>query len=535
MKRFLISFVIVPLYLIIGLSAYSQVPTVGLLYHTDDVSDGYTLFSPEYNTSVYLINNCGEKINEWTFSELPGVTCYLLTNGNLLRAGKDSLEIRDWNNNIIWSYAMTKNGLRQHHDIEPLPNGNILCLLGDRYSKKAIIAEGRDSNKVLPNFKLDKIVELQPIGTNNASVVWEWKFFDHLIQDFDSTKPNFGIVANHPELIDLNFKNGNNNDYTHANAIDYNATLNQIIISTRNMGEIYIIDHSTNTLQAAGHSGGNSNQGGDILWRWGNPQVYRQGGAADQKLFLQHDPKWVELNYADAGKISVFNNDAGGTMTHSSVHLITPVVNNGVYSKINNKFAPVDFEWSWNGSILGNIVHQRSKSGVQSLPNGNFYICESTLGQVSEITKTENLLWTYKNPSGFSLFNQFDSISDDNSLFRAEKYPMDFPGFLGKDLTPKGIIENQNSISDSCINNNSGIEDLDYESFSIVNPVENGKIQFNQNLSLKSIAIIDMTGRVVYTHNIFNGNSLEIDLKPAIYIIQLFSDKKIVTQKIIVE
>ena len=52
----------------------AQTPTIGLRYFDTKVSDGYTLFTPEKNQSTYLINNCGEKINEWTFSERPGLT-----------------------------------------------------------------------------------------------------------------------------------------------------------------------------------------------------------------------------------------------------------------------------------------------------------------------------------------------------------------------------------------------------------------------------------------------------------------------------
>jgi hypothetical protein len=63
------------------------------------------------------------------------------------------------------------------------------------------------------------------------------------------------------------------------------------------------------------------------LWRWGNPQVYEQGSAQDQQLFRQHDAKWVNDDYLDAGKISVFNNDGGGTATASSVHLIAAELN----------------------------------------------------------------------------------------------------------------------------------------------------------------------------------------------------------------
>ena len=83
--------------------SYAQTETVGLLYNDNISSEGYTLFSPEKNESVYLINNCGESVHSWLFSERPGLTCYLLNNGNLLRVGKDLLEIRDWNNAVTWS------------------------------------------------------------------------------------------------------------------------------------------------------------------------------------------------------------------------------------------------------------------------------------------------------------------------------------------------------------------------------------------------------------------------------------------------
>ena len=71
----------------------SQAPSIGLLHKVDDVAQGYTLFSPEGTNKSYFINNCGEKINEWTFTESPGLTAYFLENGNILRAGRDSLEI----------------------------------------------------------------------------------------------------------------------------------------------------------------------------------------------------------------------------------------------------------------------------------------------------------------------------------------------------------------------------------------------------------------------------------------------------------
>ncbi len=539
MKKHLLKYTLLLGSLLIGLISQAQEPTIGLRFSDENTSEGYTLFSPETNQSVYLINNCGEKINEWTFNERPGATCYLLENGTLLRAGKNSLEIRSWNNDLLWSYEMDANNFIQHHDIEPLPNGNILCLLREIYTDAELIALGKDPLNVATEVKLDTLIELQPIGTDDAIVVWEWKFIDHIIQDFDNTKPNYGVVSEHPELVDLNFIDtsiaNQDSDYTHVNGIDYNSNLDQIILSARHLNEIYIIDHSTTTSEAAGHSGGNSNLGGDILWRWGNPQVYKQGSSTDQKLFKQHDSKWVESGYLDEGKISVFNNGGDGTNTFSSVLLITPEIINGGYTKENNIFNPQNFEWSWNGSFLGNTMNEVKKSGAHSLPNGNFIICETSLGQVSEITKSGEHLWTYRNPTGSEQFNQFEEpILYTNGIFRAEKYPSNFVGFLGIDLTPQGIIEDQNSISDTCITlglNNSEVDNP----VSVLNPIKNGVLQFNKtNIHFDTILIKDINGKLVLEYNQFYGNNLPINLNSGLYFLILQNNGSYEYKKIIV-
>jgi hypothetical protein len=460
----------------------------------------------------------------------------LLENGNLLRAGKDSLEIRDWDNNLVWSYSTSQNNIRQHHDIEPLPNGNVLCLSKEVFTPAEIIEMGRDTSMVDGNFRVDRIIELQPVGSNDANIVWEWHIVDHLIQDFDSTKPNFGVVENHPELLDLNFENNQNSDWSHGNAIDYNPELDQILLTLRHLSELYIIDHSTTMAEAAGHSGGNSNKGGDFLWRWGNPQVYRQGGAVVQKLHFPHDGKWVEEGYSDEGKITVFNNGGDGTQSFSSIHLLSPEIDTAGYVMQNQQFLPADYDWSWQGAIFGDTILENKKSGTQALQDGNMLICESSLGRISEITKTGTHLWSYRNPVGDSIFDQNQVVGpEDNSVYKAEKYPLDFPGFVGQDLAPQGLIENQNVLSDGCIST-MDIEVADeVAELIIVNPVVDGIIQFNRTIAMTSLSIVDITGKVVYAENEFIGNSLRIDLKPAIYFIRLFSNNKVETLKMLVQ
>jgi hypothetical protein len=516
-------------------SLYSQAPTVGLVFKDPSASDAYTLFSPDQNNKVYLINSCGEKVKQWTFTDLPAATCYLLPNGNLLRAGQDSLQIHDWNDNLVWSYDKAGNGLSQNHDIEPLPNGNILCIVNDVYSKASMVSKGKNPSLSAANVKLNAIVEIQPSGLHGGTIVWQWKFMDHFIQDYDAGKPNYGVVANHPELIDINFDNGELNDWTHCNAVDYNAALDQVMLTSRHLSEIYIIDHSTTMAEAAGHTGGLYNHGGDPIWRWGNPQVYRQGTAADQKLFKQHDSKWVEPGYLDDGKISVFNNGGDGTYTFSSVHLLTPVLSSNSYSMTNGKYLPQNFDWSWNGSVLGTVMNEGKKCGVISLPNGNVVISQASNGVVSEIDKSGIFLWNYKNPDGQSLFTQGTVIpSSANSLFKAEKYPTTFPGFVGKNLSAIGLIEDYNSISASCALS-TGLSNIEKEELFFINPVANGNIEFGGILKAEKICIFNIEGQLVFSHQNFSGNSLKINLSPGMYYLQIQSGTKIVNKKFIIQ
>lgn len=518
--------------LLVVKTSFAQ-PTVGLVLNSDSVSNGYTLFTPELNNFVYLIDNCGEVINQWEFDEHPGLTVYLLPNGNLLRAGIDSLQLRDWDNNVLWTIDKSTNNIRQNHDIEPLPNGNILCIVNEVFTTQSIIDEGRDPAAIGANFRMNKIVEIQPVGTNQVNIVWEWKFSDHLIQDFDPTKNNYGVVADHPELLDLNYDNQQDVDYTHLNGVDYNADLDQILISARHVSELYIIDHSTTTAEAASHSGGNSTKGGDFIWRWGNPAVYRAGTIADQKLNWQHDGKWVESSCPDAGKISVFNNLGNGVDLASSIHLIDPVVNGFTYDTLNEKFLPLDYDWSWQGSVLGHVVYESKKSGVIQTPNGNMQFCQNSIGQIAEVTKAGTIVWVYNNPSGSALLNQGDAVPvNENVMFRAEKYAVDYPGFNGRDLSQKGLIEDQNVLSAAC--SSVGLDESSQNSWVLINPVSEGILQFSEIITSEHISVVDATGKILYQQSQFQGEKLHVPLSSGVYFLHIQQGDQLVVKQVVV-
>jgi hypothetical protein len=289
------------------------------------------------------------------------------------------------------------------------------------------------------------------------------------------------------------------------------------------MNEIYIIDHSTTTTEAASHTGGLYGKGGDLLYRWGNPEAYKQGNATNQKLFLQHDARWVTNGYSDEGKITVFNNGGiDGSFTNSSIHVLAPEIISGEYQVDNLKFKPINFEWSWQGNILGTTVQEGRKSGTHALQNGNMMICETSEGRISEIEKNGTLIWSYKNPTGAdtTIYNQNEVNLTSNSIFRGDKYPSDYIGFTGKDLTPIGIIENQNSASENCINL-LNVDVTELNNIKVINPIIGNLIKFNSTVELDTVKIYDINGRKVSEFHNFNNNHIEISLIPSIYILEL--------------
>lgn len=443
---------------------FSNAQTVGLFPQSSDSQIGYVLFAPNFGNTTYLIDKCGYQVHSWTSTHQPGQSCYFLEDGSLLRTGKLNnatfnagglggiIERFDWAGNITWTYTISNSTECQHHDIRILPNGNVLAISYDLKTAAEAIAAGANPANIGTVVWSDKIVEIQPVGATGGNVVWEWRAWDHLIQDFDQTKPNYGVVADHPELINLNYNLGTQSDWLHCNGLDYNAALDQIILSAHNQNEFYIIDHSTTTSQSASHNGGAHNRGGDFLYRWGNPEAYGRGLATDQKLFGQHNPQWIESGLNDAGNIMIFNNGIGRPAGNfSTIDIIAPPVNgNGDYSlSVGQSYLPSSAYWSYQATTPTSF-YAMNISGVQRLTNGHTLICEGPKGNFFEIDTAENIVWKYVSPVGQagSIISQ-GTTPTNNSVFRCTLYETTYPGFNGLTLTPGDPIE-LNPLSYSC-------------------------------------------------------------------------------------
>ncbi len=256
---------------------------------------------------------------------------------------------------------------------------------------------------------------------------------------------NYGIVGDHPELVDLNFvlnPNIANADWNHTNSVNYNEEFDQIILSVHNFDEIWIIDHSTAMEEAASHEGGTSGKGGDLLYRWGNPETYDAGATSERKLFGQHDAQWIESGYPGEGKIIIFNNGLG--RNYSTIDEILPPVDSSGNYFLSSGFAyePEEQLWIYEAENRSDFYSQNI-SGVQRLPNGNTLICSGSNGTFFEIDQNKVIVWHYINPVTMQgVLTQGDSPEGEkNDVFKIRRYGYDYPGLLNRDLTPRGTIE----------------------------------------------------------------------------------------------
>ena len=408
------------------------------IYYHGDAFIGYTLFSPEYSKKTFLMDKQGKIVHTWESEYIQGLGLFLQENGDLLRttlpynnpvfvAGgmTGGVELYDWNGTILWEYNYSNNQHCLHHGIEILPNGHILMVGWEYKTAEEAIAVGRDPDS-LPVGELwpDHVIEVERTGSSGGTIVWEWHVWDHLTQDFDPTKENYGVVEQHPELLDINYgiyEGKYSADWNHINSIDYNDKFDQILLSAQNHHEIWIIDHSTTTEEAAGHTGGNSGKGGDLLYRYGNPRTYRAGEISDQKLFGQHDAQWISSGCPGEGDILIFNNGQGRPDgQYSSVdELVPPVDDDGFYFlEPGSAYGPEELVWSYTAENPPDFF-AGYLSGTQRLPNGNTLICDGDHGIFFEVTPEEKTVWKYRNTIPNPIANQ---------VFKILCYAPDYPG-----------------------------------------------------------------------------------------------------------
>jgi hypothetical protein len=464
MNKYLTAFIL----LVLSLSIQSQERTVGLIDKSDDFTDQvYYTFSPVNGKSTYLVDNCGNLINQWDSEYFPGMTDYLDEFGNLYTARRGAVNPRmgsagqggifqkfSWDGDLLWEYEVSDSFTLAHHDFTIKPNGNLLIIAWDYRSDAEAIQAGRNPANVNESIWSEKIMEVKPIGEDTAELVWEWYLWNHLIQDFDATKDNFGNPNLYKGKMNINNVGTVARSWMHYNSIQYNENLEQILLSSPSANEIFIIDNSTTIEEAATESGGRWNKGGEFLFRFGTNATYTSSDTV-QQFYFQHNAQWIENTLEGVPGITVFNNGRYRPLPFpqkpfSNVVKIIPTIDPVDFSYVEeaNAFKLDTYEVLYNQES-DTSFYAAVMSGATLLEDGLF-IAHAPQGRFFEINSEGEKRMEYIVPidrNGVAIAQGTDISSfagplfNDNGNFKTVRYSANFIGFEGKDMTPIGTVE----------------------------------------------------------------------------------------------
>ena len=431
----------------------------GVRVKTEAATPGYLLFAPLNSDTTYLIDNDGQVVRTWKSDVAPGAAVVMLDNGNVIRAGFEPktqgfsgggqggrFQEFTFGGDLLWEHSINDAARLAHHDFAVMPNGNILAIIWElKTADESRRAGRRDGFIPAGGLWPDAILELQPQRPRGARIVWEWHAWDHMIQDTSPTLPNHARPSERPERIDINADirdakaagpGAATADFLHTNSIAYNAELDQIVLSVPRLNEVWVIDHSTTAAEARGSTGGRAGKGGDLLYRWGNPQAYARGTEADRRFGFQHDARWIPRSYPGAGNMMVFSNRHGGpgpNAGRTTVYEFTPPVDGkGRYTlDADRPFGPVEPVWTY----AADDFTAQYISGASRLPDGKTLVSSGPQGRVFEVTREGRIVWEFWSPFTGGLGGP-QGKANPYALFRGMRIPLSHPALKGRTLRP---------------------------------------------------------------------------------------------------
>ena len=384
-----------------------------LIHNEEKVYNNLILVCPNGGKSPYLVDKGGNIVKQWEFEIPLGNDFELLPNGKVLGIFKSTdpiftfggfggiIQIYDKDNELEWHYEVSNQTEIAHHDVEMLQNGNVMIMIWEKIDVNTLQDYGVDFDQPIYT---EKLIE---VNTQTNEIVWQWRSWDHIIQDHDATANAFGNISENPSKIDINYNLNDNGDFMHANGIDIDEINDLIYMSVNYYSEIWVIDHSTTTEEASVSSGGNYDKGGDLVYRFGNPEVY--GDLDSERIFYNnHFPNLLENEVPGQQNLLVYSNYGENGLNQSSVYELE--LPNLLSLEPNNITNP-EIVWYFTDENLfyGKI------SGADRLQNGNTIICEGDFG-VWEVTPEKEVVWKYSNENFNSYWRSYGYSFGDSAL-----------------------------------------------------------------------------------------------------------------------
>ena len=371
-----------------------------LTYDSEKSRAGVVLVNDAGANRVYLMSkDTGTLLYEWDLGFDIGNDVELLPDGRVLASlavdntsfsfggygGK--VQIIEPDGTVSWDYDVNTDQELSHHDVEMLPNGNVLIIVWDARTYEESVARGYSGDQ--PFVYTERLIEVNP---TNSQIVWEWDSWDHLIQDADPDKANFGVIADNPQKIDINFIDilrkdvAEDGDIMHANGLDYDAEKDVIYLSVNFFSEVWVIDHSTSSEEAMTSSGGNYGKGGDLIYRFGNPSAYKNT-EGERLFYFNHFPNLLEDGEPGEGNMLIYVNRGEVPLQSTVYELDLP--------EEFNLVAGADNEPSVVWKFTDEDLFSPKVSGAVRLDNGNTLITSGVFG-FWEVTPDKEIVWQFK-------------------------------------------------------------------------------------------------------------------------------------------
>ena len=277
----------------------------------EEMEPGVTLFNPrrrrvgrgqdvaEFNAAFGMLaalDSAGEVV--WYYQVDSRISDFeKSSNGNLIFVTADFRLIEiDWLGNTLnqWYAAGRPQGetegiavdtLTFHHEIDEMPNGNILVLSAESREIDNYYTSEYDENAPRKRQKVmgDVIVEFE---RDTGRIVWEWNAFDHMdpFRIGYETFSNYWIRRGFPDTV----------DWSHANNLLYDSEDDSIVVNFRYQAAAVKIDR----------------QSKEIVWIFGEPTGW--GELSDKVLKAEGDLQWPYHQHSPQptpnGTLMIFDN-----------------------------------------------------------------------------------------------------------------------------------------------------------------------------------------------------------------------------------
>ena len=377
---------------------WSPYRTTGLTHHDRAQSfKGYTLATPTGGDSAYLLDMDGRIVHRWRFTAIRPGYGRLLDNGNLLMRGVDVTlpppTIPADRAPLPFAQHVRRLGGNATHLQEVDWDGNVVW----EYRNEAFhhdFVRLPNGNTLLPLW-VEVPVELAQRVRGGAPRRARERLSSLISDDIVEIDPagtevwRVSVWQLLDPIRDPICPLEQRWEWTHLNGLALTRDGN-VIFCCRDNSRVGIVEWPS----------------GKLLWKFGAPEVYHQHHATE----------------VDGGNIQIFDN---------GMHRLgLPRSRVVEVSRTDNRVV-----WEYTGEPPEQFFSAHVSS-AERLPGGNVLICEGASGRVFEVTRRGAVVWEWVNPFANRVGGRLPTL-----IFRAHRYPPDFPGLAGRRLDPDAYAE----------------------------------------------------------------------------------------------